>query len=228
MFSAIILAGGQGLRLKAAVPKPLVKIKSLPAIIYSLSILSKHPDVDEIIVVVNAKNQRAINRLIRNYAFKKIKSVVLGCRRRQDSVYSGLKMVSGNSDWVLIHDSARPFVDRKVITKVILAAKKTGAAILGVPVKATIKSVKKSLLVDKTIDRGNLWEIQTPQVFRKELILEAYKKYGKEKVTDDASLVEKLGADVLVVQGSYQNIKITTGEDLLFAGLIAQRFLHAI
>jgi len=228
MLSAIIVAAGQGRRLKAAVLKPLVKIGKLPAIIYSLNTLDKHPEIDEIIVVVNAKNQRAITRLIGKYSFKKIKSFVLGGRRRQDSVYNGLKMVSVNSDWVLIHDSARPFIDRGTIAKVILAAKKTGSAIVAVKPKATIKFSQKNNIVKETLDRDHLWEIQTPQVFRKELILKAYKKYRKEKVTDDASLVEKLGADVLIVQGSYQNIKITTGEDLLFAGLIAQRCIHAI
>ena len=228
MLSAVIVAAGQGRRLKSAVPKPLVKIGKLPAIIYSLNALDKHLKIDEIIVVVNAKNQRPIIRLIKDYSFKKIKSFVLGGRRRQDSVYNGLKLVSANSDWVLIHDSARPFIDHQAISRVILAARKTGSAILAVKPKATIKFSWRDNVVAKTLDRDNLWEVQTPQVFRKELILEAYKKYSKEKVTDDASLIEKLGKQVLLVQGSYQNIKITTGEDLLFAGLIAKRYVRAI
>jgi 2-C-methyl-D-erythritol 4-phosphate cytidylyltransferase len=132
-------------------------------------------------------------------------------------------MVSENSDWVLIHDSARPFIDRKFITEVIMAAKKTGAAITGVPIKATIKSIKSGGLVDRTLDRSNLWEIQTPQVFKKELILKAYKEFSKRNVTDDSSLVEKLGKKVKIVPGSYENIKITTKEDLLFAQAIAGR-----
>jgi 2-C-methyl-D-erythritol 4-phosphate cytidylyltransferase len=223
MLSAIILAAGQSRRLKTALSKPLVKIGKMPAIIYSLKALDIHPDIDEIIVVVNVKNQRAISRLIRNYSFSKIKSLVLGGRRRQDSVNNGLKMVSENSDWVLIHDSARPFIDRKFITEVIMAAKKTGAAITGVPIKATIKSIKSGGLVDRTLDRSNLWEIQTPQVFKKELILKAYKEFSKRNVTDDSSLVEKLGKKVKIVPGSYENIKITTKEDLLFAQAIAGR-----
>ena len=178
--------------------------------------------------MVNAKNQLAIRRLIRSYSFKKIKSFVLGGRRRQDSVYNGLKMVSENSDWVLIHDAARPFIDGQVITKVILAAKKTGSAIVAVKAKATIKFSQKNNIVKNTLNRVGLWEAQTPQVFRKELILKAHKKYCQEDVTDDASLIEKLGQQVLIVQGSYQNIKITTTEDLLFAGLIAKRRAYAI
>jgi len=223
MLSAIIVAAGQGLRLKADVPKPLVKIGRRPVIIYSLSILNKHPDIDEIVVVLNAENQRQIVKAIKNHSFKKIKSFILGGKRRQDSVYNGLKEVSANTDWVLIHDSARPFIDSKSITEVIEAAKRTGAAILGVPVKATIKSIKSGGMVDITLDRSNLWEIQTPQVFKKELILRAYKEYSNRNVTDDASLVEKLGKKVKIVPGSYENIKITTQEDLLFAQAIVER-----
>lgn len=223
MLSAIILAAGQGLRLKAAGPKPLVKIGKLPAIIYSLRSLDGHADIDEIIMVVSAGNQQAITKAIGSYSFKKIKVFVLGGKRRQDSVYNGLKEVSIKSNWVLIHDAARPFIDHKSITEVIRAAKKTGAAILGVPAKATIKSIKFNRLVDRTLDRSNLWEIQTPQVFKKELILRAYAEHSKKNVTDDASLVEKLGKKIKIVPGSYENIKITTPEDLLFARVIAER-----
>jgi 2-C-methyl-D-erythritol 4-phosphate cytidylyltransferase len=223
MLSAIVVAAGQGLRLKAAQPKPLVKIGELPAIIYSLGTLNKHPDIDEIIVVISAGNQKAITQAVRSYSFKKIKAFVLGGKRRQDSVDNGLKEVSANINWVLIHDSARPFIDSKSITEVILAAKKNGAAILGVPVKATIKSIKFGGMVDRTLDRSSLWEIQTPQVFKKELILRAYKEYSKGNVTDDASLVEKLGKKVKLIPGSYKNIKITTKEDLLFAEAIVGR-----
>ena len=220
MLSAIILAAGQGKRLKTALPKPLIKIGKLPVIIYSLGSLNAHPDVDEIIIVVSAGNQKAITQAIKRYTFKKVKVFVLGGKRRQDSVDNGLKAVSVNSNWVLIHDSARPFIDQESITQVIAAAKETGAAILGVPVKATIKSIKFKGIVDKTLERGNLWEIQTPQVFKKEIIFSAYKKYSKKNVTDDASLVEKLGKKVKLVRGSYENIKITTPEDLLFAQAI--------
>jgi 2-C-methyl-D-erythritol 4-phosphate cytidylyltransferase len=228
MLSAIIVAAGQGRRLKAAVPKPLVKIGKLPAIVYSLNTLNSHPQINEIIVVLNLKNQRLISRLIKSYHFKKIKGLVLGGKRRQDSVYNGLKNISANSNWVLIHDAARPFIDSGTITKVIQAAKKTGSAIVAVRPKATIKFSEKNNIVKETLDRDALWEVQTPQVFKKELILEAYKKYAASQTTDDAALVEKLGADVLVVQGRYENIKITTAEDLLLAGLIAKRCRHAV
>jgi len=223
MLSAIILAAGSGVRLRTKLAKPLVKIGNRPAIVYSLAAFNKHPGIDEIILVVNAKNQAQIAGVIKKYHFKKLNLFVIGGKRRQDSVYNGLRKIGKKSNWVLIHDSARPFISSKFIAKVILAAKKTGAAILAVPVKATIKSVKAGLVVDKTVDRSNLWEIQTPQVFKKDLIIKAYKRYSKDNVTDDATLVERLGKKVKVVWGSYDNIKITTKEDLLIAQAIANK-----
>lgn len=223
MLSAIVLAAGKGRRLNAACPKPLVKIGGIPILIYSLVTLNKHPDIDEIIIVFNAGNREEITRAIKKYSFKKIRVFVLGGRRRQDSVYNGLKAVSKNSDWVLIHDSARPFIDSASITKVISAAKKRGAAILAVRPKATIKFSQRGSIVSETLNRGKLWEAQAPQVFKKSILLEAFKKYSKSDVTDDASLIEKSGKKVRIVEGSYSNIKITTTEDLLVAGLIAKR-----
>ncbi len=220
MLSAILLAAGVGRRLNLLVSKPLVKIGKLPAIVYSLKQLNKHPEIDEIIVVVNAGNKAAITRSIKPYFFKKIKYLVLGGPRRQDSVYNGLQAIDKNSKWVLIHDSARPFIGRDAITEVIKQAKKYNAAILGVRPKATIKLSGAFDMVRQTLDRDKLWEIQTPQVFSKNLLLKAYSKYAKENFTDDAGLIEKLGSKVKIVLGSYMNMKITTGEDLFLARLM--------
>lgn len=227
--TAILLAAGKGLRLKTKVSKPLVEINSKPAIIYSLDTLSKHPLIKEIILVANSDNLKEILNKIRRYRINNIKDVVLGGRLRQDSVIKGLNAVDERADLVLIHDSARPFIEERLVTSVIKTARKYQAAIAGVPVKATIKrvassqkSVVRGKFIEKTLDRKNLWEIQTPQVFKRELILEAYKKFGNSEVTDDASLVEKLGHRVRVVMGSYNNIKITTAEDLILAEAIAE------
>ncbi|TRZ94505.1 2-C-methyl-D-erythritol 4-phosphate cytidylyltransferase [bacterium] len=228
MLSAILLAAGKGSRLNSSTSKPLVKINRHAVVFYSLRTLNKHPEIDEIIVVVNSGNQVSIAKLIKNYSFKKTKAVVLGGKRRQDSVYNGLKAVDRSSKWVLIHDSARPFIKSGFVSSLIRQAKKSGAAILAVKPKATIKSSKANNTVAKTFTRDKLWEVQTPQVFKKDLLLKAYKKYSKDNVTDDASLVEKLGKRVKIVKGSYGNIKITTNEDLLFAGLIAKRFAYGI
>lgn len=228
MISAILLAAGKGLRLKSPVSKPLVKINRRPILFYSLRTLNKHPEIDEIVLVVNSGNQGPIAELIKKYSFKKIKAVVLGGKRRQDSVYNGLKVIDQGSKLVLIHDSARPFIRLKLISAVIRQAKKSGAAILAVKPKATIKSCKADNTVAQTLARDKLWEVQTPQVFKKDFLLKAYKKYSQGDVTDDASLVEKLGKRVKIVKGSYGNIKITTSEDLLFAGLIAKRFAYGV
>jgi len=221
MLSAIILAAGRGVRLGTKTSKALVKINKKPLIDYSLGVFGAHPDIDEIIAVVSRDNKKQIIAAAKKAYSKKIKAFVLGGARRQDSVFNGLKQVSSQSKWVLIHDSARPFIDRKSITKVIREAKRAGAAILGVPVKATIKKARNRAVI-QTMDRSCLWEIQTPQVFKKELLLEAYKKFSKNYFTDDASLVEKLDKKVKIVAGRYENIKITTKVDLLFAELIAK------
>lgn len=222
-ITAILLAGGRGSRFKSKIPKPLVKIDSRPIIIHSLDALSRHRYIKDIVVVANPQNLKGVAGQIKKFRIKKIKKIVLGGRRRQDSVANGLKNIASTTDLVLIHDAARPFIDKKIISRVIEKAQKQGVAIAAVPVKATIKKVK-NLSVEKTIDRSTLWEVQTPQVFRKVLILEAYKRFGKQDVTDDAMLIEKLGVKVGVVLGSYKNIKITTPEDLVLAQAIAGHY----
>jgi 2-C-methyl-D-erythritol 4-phosphate cytidylyltransferase len=225
--TAIVLAAGRGLRLKSSVAKPLVKIKARPVIIYSLTSLSKHSMIRDIIVTANTSNYRDIVRTIKQYRIKKIKAVVLGGRERQDSVLRALQVVDADTDLVLIHDAVRPFINGRQVSDLIREAEKSKAAILGVPVKNTIKEVKdsylagkKKFIVKKTLDRGRLWEIQTPQVFGRGLILKAYAEFGNRRVTDDAMLVEKLGAPVSLVEGAYDNIKVTTCEDLIIAEAI--------
>ncbi len=232
-ITAIVLAAGQGLRLKSRFSKPLIEINSKPIIIYCLQILNQQPDIKDIIVVANAKNLRGIADKVKKYHISKIKNIVLGGQARQDSVTCGLRCVDSRTDLVLIHDAVRPFIDKETVSSVIRAAGNTGAAIVGVPVKATIKETRQPLTascgrltVKKTLKRDNLWEIQTPQVFKKELILEAYRKFNNIDVTDDAMLVEKLGARVGIVLGSYANIKITTREDLIIAEAILNNRLY--
>ncbi|MFZ2938624.1 MAG: 2-C-methyl-D-erythritol 4-phosphate cytidylyltransferase [Candidatus Omnitrophota bacterium] len=226
--SAIVLAAGRGRRFNSSTPKPLVKINSKPIIVYSLETLSKNPYIKDIIVVVNPKNKKQIIEKIKQFGILKVKKIILGGRQRQDSVRNGLKALGCNCNLVLIHDAARPFIREKDLSAVIKLAKNKGAAILGVPVKATIKAAScrrhvsgpGKVVVAKTLNRENLWEIQTPQVFKKDLILQAYKKFGRSHVTDDAMLLEKLGRKVYLVCGCYNNIKITTPEDIIIARAI--------
>lgn len=222
-LSAILLAAGRGLRLRGRISKPLIKINSKPVIIYSLEILSRHTCISDIIVVANKDNLGGIAGQIEKYRLGKVKRVVLGGALRQDSVWRGLQAVDSRADLVLIHDAARPFISKRQVVMLADEAGKSGAAILGVPVKATIKQCivhSAKCIVKKTLDRERLWEVQTPQVFKKDLILEAYKRFRHIAVTDDSALVEKLGVKVSVVLGSYENIKITTPEDLAIAETI--------
>lgn len=225
--SAIVLAAGKGARFKSKASKALVEINSCPLIMYCLKTFCRHPFIKEIIVVANSSNINDIRAGIKKHRIGRVKDVILGGRQRQDSVSCGLKATAKENHLVLIHDAARPFIDKEIVSTAIKEAQKCGAAITGVPAKATIKEVYSSKravhsfpFVKKTLNRENLWEIQTPQVFERDLILEAYRKFGNTQVTDDASLVEKLGADVKVVMGSYFNIKVTTPEDLILARAI--------
>lgn len=227
--TAVVLAAGRGLRLKSKISKPLIKINSRPLIVYSLNTLNNHPYIKDIIVVANRRNAQDLRKTIKRYRINKIKDVVLGGVVRQASVANGLRVIDKHTDLVLIHDGVRPFIDTGTVSSLIKTAKIWGAVIAGVPVKATIKEihspqsiVHSELIVKRTINRENIWEIQTPQVFRKELILKAYEKYADIEVTDDSSLVEKLGHKVIVVKGSYNNIKITTAEDLVLAEAICK------
>lgn len=229
--SAIVLAAGKGERFKLRVPKPLVRINSKPAVLYSLVTLSSIPSVRDIIVVVNSRTRTGIEKAIRKYNIRKVKRIVSGGRMRQDSVRCGLQALDKKSDLVLIHDGARPFIEKKAIVLLLREAGRTGAAILGVPVKATIKeaisrqlSAVSRLFVKRTLNRSALWEIQTPQAFKRSLIVRAHERYAGCEVTDDAMLVEKLGVRVSIVMGAYTNIKITTPEDLVLAEAIARKF----
>lgn len=221
--TAILLAAGRGRRLKSPVSKPLVRLNNFPIFEFSLKILERHPLITEIILVVNSGNYREVADRVRKSGYRKVRSLVLGGLRRQDSVFNALKNTDAKTRMVLIHDSARPFFKPREITALITRARRTGAAILGVPVKATVKECSPARIVKKTLERKNLWEIQTPQVFSRDLIFKAYRRFGRGDVTDDAGLIEKLHKRVVLIKGSYDNIKITTPEDLFIARTILQK-----
>ena len=224
--SVLVLAAGKGARLKSRVPKPLVKILNKPAMLYALEEFNRHPLIKEIIIVVNSDNEKKILSLVSSRKINKVIAIVKGGKRRQDSVVNGLKALGAESELVLIHDAARPFINRGLISSVINYALKFGAAIPAVPVKVTIKKAKmvvKNLCIEKTVARENLWEAHTPQGFKTSLIRKAYDRFGKDDVTDDASLIEKIKVPVAIVSSSVFNIKITTPEDLLIAEAIARK-----
>jgi len=221
---AVVPSAGRGIRLKSRIPKPLVLLDSHPILIHTLKNLSSSKFIDNIVLVVDKSYLNKFKSAVKEYNLKKIKKIIPGGRQRFDSVLNGLLACDSDADLILIHDGVRPFITQRIIKDAIDAARKKGASVVAVPVKSTIKEAKVSkLLVKRTLDRNILWEIQTPQVFKRDIILNAYKRNKNNFAFDDACLVEKLGKDVKIVQGSYENIKITTPEDLLFAKVLLKK-----
>ena len=218
-IGAIILAAGESQRTGTTNKISLI-LQEKPLLAWSIDICQQCQFIEQIIVVVNEKNQELGQRLKEE---RKWSRVVLypGGARRQDSVTQGLSRLKGY-DWILIHDGARPFLTAKLIEDGLRAAHETGAAIAAVPVKDTIKVVDEKNLVRETPLRHELWVAQTPQVFRGEIIIRAYEEVNSE-VTDDATAVELLGNSVKLYMGDYNNIKVTTPEDLALAKIIAER-----
>ena len=193
-----------------------------PILVRTLKALNKNVLIDRIILVISRRKLKKGQRLVKKYKLNKVCNIVSGGKRRFDSVREGLRKAE-NADFILIHDGVRPFVDRTLIKKVLLATKKFGAALSATPSKQTVKLIGRSSFVLKTPKRRFLWEAQTPQGFKKNLIVKAYKKSKDSSATDDSSLVEKMGYKVKIVKGSYRNIKITTPEDLKLAETLLER-----
>lgn len=219
-YAAIVLAAGAGIRMKSSVRKQYMELSGKPVLYYSLKVFEESL-VSQIVLVVGAGEIEYCRReIIEKYGFTKVSAVVEGGKERYHSVFEGLKAVK-NADYVLIHDGARPFVDKDMIFRSIKAAERYDACVVGMPVKDTIKIVDHGGFVEATPDRSCLWQIQTPQTFSYPLIFQAYQKVidaGKCTVTDDAMVLEyATGHKVKVIEGSYSNIKITTPEDMMVA-----------
>lgn len=212
-FSVVLLAGGTGSRMGMAIPKQYLPIHQKPVALYSFEVFASLPEVKEIIVVCE-KSYEVLFRGAANEQGIKLQFAPPG-HRRQDSVFNGIQLLKGEG-LVCIHDSARPLIDAENVRKVVESAEQWGAAVLGVKVRATIKVCDQEQIVVETPDRASLWEMQTPQVVRLDLLREGFNYAQKHHltVTDDVSLVELVGKPVKVVEGSYANIKVTTPEDL--------------
>jgi len=214
---AIITAAGHGKRMGR--PKQFIEIGGKPMLEWTLAAFEKAKTIDEIILVVNKEDIPKGKK----FKFSKLKKVVAGGEERQVSVANGLEALPADAEIIAVHDGARPFISAEIIESTVNEAKRSGAAVVGVPIKDTVKkATSDERRVTETIDRSELWAAQTPQVFRKDIILKAYQ--NSEKVTDDSMLVEKTGQPVTMVMGSYQNIKVTTPEDLE----IALKFLKGV
>ena len=224
-LGAVVVAAGSGRRM-GGVDKIFSSIAGAPVLVHVLDQLEAFPPLRSIAVVLGAENVEACQALAAARGYRKIAGVCAGGARRQDSVRLGLECLSSvtDLDWVLVHDGARPCLDQAILQRGLDAAREPdcGAAVAGVPVKDTIKIVSPEGLVEETPNREGLWAAQTPQIFRFSLLWEAHSRLP-EDVTDDAAMVERLGHRVKMFLGSYENLKITTNEDLAVAELFLKR-----
>lgn len=223
---AIIVAAGKGTRMGAGKNKQFIDIQGKPVLFYTLDAFSKCPAVEEIVLVCAGDElEYCRDEIVEKYGFEKVKSIVGGGSARQDSVYRGLAAAKG-CEVVLIHDGARPFVTSRILEEGIGYAEEYGASACGVTPKDTIKVRGESGFSERTLDRSRLFSVQTPQCFKLDLILGCYEKVMDEKTlfTDDTSVAEHFGHKVFLYEGSYDNIKITTPEDLAVAeSILAKR-----
>jgi len=223
---AIVLAGGAGKRMGSSTNKQFLLLDNKPIIVHTLQVFQECRPIDGIYLVVNHKDLPIIQEeILEMYRFSKILKLVIGGRLRQDSVRNGLEAIDEACDIVTIHDAARPFVSPSFIEKSIFLMEMFDAVIPAIPARDTIKAISKEGFVMKTLERDTLWQIQTPQTFRYDLIVKAYREGMAKKLCgyDDSTFIEYLGKKVKVMEGSPYNIKITTPEDLVIAkGLLSQ------
>lgn len=222
---AIIVAAGKGERIRSKLPKQFLNLGKKPMLTHTIEKFEKSRLVDEIVVVVPKDYLRFCSKeIIDKFELSKVKKIVGGGKKRQDSVFKGLKATKSNTDIVLIHDGVRPMVRPRKIDQIIRLCQREGPVIFGLPLEDTVKRVEENK-VAVTLDRNKIWRIQTPQAFPYQVIVRAYRRAQKEKVlgTDDSFLVERLGIDVKVIEGDQDNIKVTTKEDLKMTECLLKR-----
>ena len=233
--TAIMLAAGSGSRMKSDVAKQYMRLCGKPLIWYALHTIEESSVIDDCILVTGAEDVSYVkNEIVKYYGFHKVDSIVAGGQERYDSVYQALrviaagKMKTSNKDgYVFIHDGARPFLTEEILQRCYEEVQTSKACVAGMPVKDTVKIADRDNFSVQTPDRTLVWQIQTPQVFDSSLIIEAYEMLmrkkdelisGGIKITDDAMVVETFtDTPVKLVQASYENIKITTPDDMLIA-----------
>lgn len=222
----VIPAAGRGKRMGAACNKLFLSLAGRPILAHTLALFEASSYVEEIVVVGSEEDLPSIEALIQEYRFKKVSQVALGGKERQESVYAGVKALNPAIQRVAVHDGARPLLTLEELDRFFTEAEKYRAAIMTVPLKDTIKRVDENGLVLETPPRESLRAVQTPQIFERELLETAHRQCAAEGFlgTDDASLVEWLGESVHTLDGTSENIKITTPEDLGFAeSILAER-----
>jgi 2-C-methyl-D-erythritol 4-phosphate cytidylyltransferase len=220
-FAVILPAAGKSSRFRDEhYKKPFMPLEGKPVWLHAAEKFTNRGDVQQTLLVIAAEDREAFqDKMGANVALLGIE-LVEGGDERSDSVAAALARVKPEIDFVAIHDAARPCLAEAWIDAVFAAASKSGAAILATPINGTVKRVGNNQTIEETVSRDGLWEAQTPQVFRKQLIIDAYARRGSAKVTDDAQLVERLGNQITVVPGSPMNLKITTKDDLRLASAV--------
>lgn len=219
MNTAIIVAAGKSERMGSNTDKAFLSLGSKPVIAWSLLAFEQCPEIDQIVLVVRKDQLLATKSVVQMFGISKIRAIVAGGGRRQDSVQNGMKEMDPDTRVVIVHDGARPCVTPELIVETIKSAKRNGCGIAAARVWDTIKYVERGMTVDHTVDRTKLWSVQTPQAFNAELLRRAYAAVEAQKVTvtDEASAVELIGDPVRLVEWLRPNIKITTAEDLPLA-----------
>ena len=223
---ALILAAGQGKRMGAEKNKPYLLLAGKPILFHTLREFEECPSIDGIVLVVEKHEiDHARTSIVDVFGCRKVISVVEGGPKRQDSVWEGIKALKGECELVIVHDGVRPFISQPLLQEAVDTTRKTGATVVAVPVKDTIKVASREKEVVKTLDRETLWAVQTPQAFNHDLLKRAHEKARQDGFygTDDASLVERIGVLVNIIDGSYENIKITTPEDLVLAEALLRK-----
>jgi len=225
----LIPAAGSGSRIGGKTSKQFLEIGGKAILLHTLERFQNCEVVDNIIVAVRHDALSDVGNIIAKNRITKVREIVIGGKHRQDSVFNALQKVQARpDDIILVHDAVRPFVTDTQIRDVVRACQRHKAAVLAVPVKDTVKQSDGQGFFEKTLDRTQLWLVQTPQAFRYDILVRAYERAYAEKyyATDDANLLERLGVKVKLVEGSYENIKITTPEDLELAEVILKRWRH--
>ena len=223
MTGAVIVAAGSGKRMGGERNKLWLPLGGEPIFAHAVRLFAFHPEVQETVLVVSERDREDVSSWLQAQGIRV--TLALGGAERQDSVRNGLQALSPECSYVLVHDAARPFVTARQISEIIRQVHRDGATIMAVPVKDTIKVVGATGQVESTPARESLWAVQTPQAFRMSLLLEAHQRAWEagKRGTDDAMLVEWLGHPVTVMPGSYENIKITTPDDMLLGEEILRK-----
>ncbi len=223
---AIIPAAGSSKRMHNNVSKQYLLLDGIPVLARTLGVFQRSPEIDEIFLIVPKRDVEFVrNGIVDRYGMSKVSKILAGGKERQDSVRNGINALGNDHDIVVIHDGVRPFISEELVHTAILEASRAQAVTVGVPVKDTVKSIDRHGIVAETLDRKHLWLTQTPQAFERDIIRKAYEAAYRDNYygTDDASLVERIGVKVMMIRGSYDNIKITTQDDIMLAEILIRR-----